>query len=127
MARPPTSRGKQKHRQVAQLLAQAKGDFFGTTHGGAGNADSPVWRSGQRLQTLLPQSYTAPPPRACAFLSGPDFAYSDKATARRGRFRRRRSNMEFYTWDEMEKEVLSDTIARKIPPTAPRPSTPTKT
>jgi len=31
-----------------------------------------------------------------------------------GTIARRRQNMEFYTWDEMEKEVLSDTIARKI-------------
>ena len=44
---PRTGRWKQKHRQVARFLAQAKVDFFRTTHSGA-----------QRLQTLLPQSYT---------------------------------------------------------------------
>src|ERR1035437_1279195 len=62
MRRSRTSRWKQEHRQVAQFLAQAKVDFLRTTHGGARDADPLVHRSGQRLQTLLPQSYTATPP-----------------------------------------------------------------
>ena len=33
---PRRVRRKQEHRQVAQFLAQAKGDLFRTTHGGAG-------------------------------------------------------------------------------------------
>src|ERR1035437_6585868 len=105
MESPRTSRWKQEHRQVAQFLAQAKVDFFRTTHGGARDADPPVRRSGQRLQTLLPQSYTAPPPAR----SRPPISRILIWRRLCGRLTRRQSNLEFYTWDEMPKEVLSDT------------------
>src|ERR1035437_3555489 len=111
MERPRTSRWKQEHRQVAQFLAQPKVDFLRTTHGGARDADPLVHRSGQRLQTLLPQSYTATAP------ARPRSARISRILIWRmhcAGWTRRQSTMEFYTWDEMEKEVLSDTIARKI-------------